>query len=382
VESVYKHFRLPKEKYRTLKARALHPLKARRYEELHALEDVSFEIPQGEFFGIVGRNGSGKSTLLKCLAGIYQTDSGRIRIEGRLSPFIELGVGFHPELTARDNVIINAIMLGLTKREAERRFDAIIEFAELEEFVDLPLKNYSSGMGVRLGFAVAVEVDADVLLIDEVLAVGDASFQQKCADQFDKLKANGRTIVLVTHDMSAIERFCDRALLIERGRTLEIGEPHGISRRYLEVNFDLPPAPPPAGGALIAGAWCERADGTRVGAIAQGNLCTACMEVEFERAMRAPEFAIALMNDAGQVALGLQSEGHANATEAFAPGDRAIIHFRFEPWLGPGLYRLSASIGEADAVIAFSDDLATLEVDGPESGALVELPHEAEIKRL
>ena len=174
VEGVAKEFRLPHEQVSTLKERALHPFRRTTVDRLHALEDVSFTVGQGEFFGIVGRNGSGKSTLLKCLAGIYRVDRGAIRMRGRLSTFIELGVGFNPDLAARDNVLINGIMLGLSPKEALRRFDAIIAFAELEEFVDLKLKNYSSGMQVRLAFSVMSQVDADVLLIDEVLAVGDA----------------------------------------------------------------------------------------------------------------------------------------------------------------------------------------------------------------
>ena len=164
------------------------------------------------------------------LAGIYEVDEGGIEINGRLSPFIELGVGFNPDLTARENVVINAIMLGLTRKQARERFDEIIAFAELEEFLDLKLKNYSSGMAVRLGFAVAIQVDADILLIDEVLAVGDAAFQQKCFDQFETLKDAGKTIVFVTHDMSSVEHFCDRAMLLERGELVAIGAPVRRSR--------------------------------------------------------------------------------------------------------------------------------------------------------
>ena len=207
----------------TLKERALHPFRRAGADRLHALDDVSFAVAEGEFFGIVGRNGSGKSTLLKCLAGIYQVDRGQIRMRGRLSTFIELGVGFNPDLPARDNVLINGIMLGLSPKEALRRFDAIIAFAELEEFVDLKLKNYSSGMQVRLAFSVMSQVDADVLLIDEVLAVGDAAFQQKCFDVFQRMKDEGKTILFVTHDMAAVNRFCDRAVLLERGRVELIG---------------------------------------------------------------------------------------------------------------------------------------------------------------
>ena len=190
-----------------------------------ALDDVSFDVAQGEFFGVVGRNGTGKSTLLRCLAGIYRADAARSRSAGRVSPFIELGVGFNPELTARDNVILNAMMLGLTPQQARERFDAIIAFAELEEFLDLRLKNYSSGMQVRLGFSVAIQVEAEILLVDEVLAVGDAAFQQKCYEEFQRLKDEGRTVVFVTHDMSAVERFCDRAMLLEKGEIVTLGTP-------------------------------------------------------------------------------------------------------------------------------------------------------------
>src|SRR5437773_6453730 len=241
VRSVTKTFRVPREAVLTLKERAMHPLRRVRSDEFVALRDISFAVPAGEFFGIVGRNGSGKSTLLKCLAGIYGVDSGAIYVNGRLSTFIELGVGFNPDLAARDNVALNGIMLGLSPRDARARFDRVIEFAELEEFVDLKLKNYSSGMHVRLAFSVMIQVDADILLIDEVLAVGDASFQQKCFDVFHRMRDEGRTIVLVTHDMGSLNRFCHRALLLERGSAVHIGEPHEVADRYLELNFGRGP---------------------------------------------------------------------------------------------------------------------------------------------
>ncbi len=237
IDAVSKTFRLPHQQYSTLKERVLHPFRSTEYDELHAVKDITAEIAPGEFFGIVGRNGSGKSTLLKCIAGIYGVDSGRISIAGRLSPFIELGVGFNMDLTARDNVVINAIMLGLSRREARARFDDVIAFAELEEFIDLKLKNYSSGMLVRLAFATAIQVDAEILLIDEVLAVGDAAFQQKCFEEFFRLKREGKTIVFVSHDMHSLERFCSRAMLMERGEMVEIGDPRVIARAYHKLNF-------------------------------------------------------------------------------------------------------------------------------------------------
>ena len=217
VDHVSKRFRVPKERYHTLKERALHGFRRTRWEVLEGLHDVSFSVAPGEFFGVVGRNGSGKSTLLKCIAGIYRTDAGEIEANGRLSTFIELGVGFNPDLAAEDNVVLNAILLGLDPHEARKRVDSVIEFAELQEFRDLKLKNYSSGMYVRLAFAVMIQVDADILLIDEVLAVGDAAFQHKCYAEFERLRDEGRTIIFVTHDMHAVNRFCHRALLLERG---------------------------------------------------------------------------------------------------------------------------------------------------------------------
>jgi ABC-type polysaccharide/polyol phosphate transport system ATPase subunit/ABC-type polysaccharide/polyol phosphate export permease len=227
-----KSFRIQQQLYATLKERVAHPRRHYSHRTLVALHDVSFEVGNGEFFGVVGPNGSGKSTLLRCIAGIYQPDCGAIRIEGRVSPFIELGAGFVDELVARDNVLLNCIMLGLGRREAEARVSDVLALAELEQFADLPLKNYSSGMRARLGFAIAIQSDATILLVDEVLAVGDASFQAKCFRQFERAKSDGRTTVLVTHDMAAIERFCDRALLLEEGRIVELGEPQKVAAAY------------------------------------------------------------------------------------------------------------------------------------------------------
>jgi ABC-type polysaccharide/polyol phosphate transport system ATPase subunit len=236
-QGVDKRFKIPEERSHTLKERALHPLRRSRHEELHALKDISFAVEPGEFFGIVGRNGSGKSTLLKCLAGIYRADQGKIWCNGRMSTFIELGVGFTPDLAAFDNVALNGIMLGLSPREARARYERVIEFAELEEFQDLKLKNYSSGMHVRLAFSVAIQVDADILLIDEVLAVGDATFQQRCLNRMQQVVESGTTLVLVSHDLAAVEGTCNRCLWLNDGVLLADGpirDVLGIYRQWIE----------------------------------------------------------------------------------------------------------------------------------------------------
>ena len=202
-------------------------------ETFQALDDVSFEVPKGSTFAVVGRNGSGKSTALKLIAGITKPTSGTVSVSGRISALIELGAGFHPEISGRENVFINGIMLGLSKREIQERFDEIVEFAELKEFIDAPVKTYSSGMYMRLGFAVAIHVDPEVLLVDEVLAVGDEGFTHKCLDKFAEFKRRNKTILLVTHSLGLVERFCDEAVWLDHGKKLAEGDPKRVIGQYL-----------------------------------------------------------------------------------------------------------------------------------------------------
>jgi ABC-type polysaccharide/polyol phosphate transport system ATPase subunit len=229
---VSKAFVIPHEQRARLKEYFAHPLKRMTYERHDVLRDVSFSLAEGEFLGIVGPNGSGKSTLLKILAGIYRADAGTVRIGGRISPFIELGVGFNPEFSARRNIEINGMLIGLTRRQVAERFDSILEFAGLERFVDQQLKNYSSGMLLRLAYSVAIQVPFDILLVDEALAVGDAEFQQKCLETFEDMRAEGKTVVLVSHDFGAIDSLCDRALLLRHGTIEAIGEPAEVIDAY------------------------------------------------------------------------------------------------------------------------------------------------------
>jgi len=238
VEHVSKNFVLPHERNTSIKQAFVNPFKSSMHKNTtkqHALKDISFEVKRGEFFGIVGRNGSGKSTLLKMIAGIYQPTKGRVSVHGKLVPFIELGVGFNPELTGRENVYLNGALLGFSRNEVSAMYEDIVEFAELKEFMDQKLKNYSSGMQVRLAFSMAIRADAEVLLIDEVLAVGDADFQRKCFDYFRQLKLNKKTVIFVSHDMTALREYCDRAVLINENKLEAIGDSDDIAKKYQQL---------------------------------------------------------------------------------------------------------------------------------------------------
>src|SRR3954469_14108080 len=308
---VEKTFRIPQRRIDSFKERAIHPFTRVEYRELRALSDVSFDVRRGEFFGIVGRNGSGKSSLLKILAGIYKADAGRIRMAGRVAPFIELGVGFNPELSGRENAVLNGVLMGLTKREARRRLDAIFDFADLHEFAELRLKNYSSGMMIRLAFAVMVQADADTLLIDEVLAVGDAAFAQKCMDVFQERRRAGKTVVLVTHDMATVQSLCHRAMLLHDGELRYIGDPETTARHYLKLNFE----PRAAGGeedrtavpdinAQVVHAQLQSETGERVENVEQGAPIVLDVLLEARRELASPIFVVQLRNADGLVVLG------------------------------------------------------------------------------
>jgi ABC-2 type transport system ATP-binding protein len=236
VDGVSKRFRLYHERNQSLKASVLRGRRA-RYEEFWALKDVSFEVPQGSTFGLIGENGSGKSTMLKCIARILRPDHGSIETRGKLSALLELGAGFHQELTGRENVYLNGAILGLTKRQLDARFDDIVGFAGIEQFIDTPVKNYSSGMYVRLGFSVAINVDPDVLLVDEVLAVGDAEFQRKCSEKIAEFRKQGKTIVFVSHTLSTVRALCDEVALLDHGALVDIGTPGHIIDHYLADAF-------------------------------------------------------------------------------------------------------------------------------------------------
>jgi ABC-2 type transport system ATP-binding protein len=350
---IEKTFRIPEHRMDSFKERATHPFTRAEYRELHALRGISFDVRNGEFFGIVGRNGSGKSTLLKIMASIYRADAGTIRMAGRLAPFIELGVGFNQELTARENVVLNGVMMGLSRREAARRLDAVLEFAELEEFVELKLKNYSSGMLVRLAFSVMVQSDADIMLIDEVLAVGDAAFAQKCMDVFREKRKAGKTIVLVTHDMATVQSLCHRAMLVHDGELRYIGDPEETALRYYRLNFadGHSPSTADSGGvpdvhAKVLDAWLENEAGERVESIEQGEPIGLNLVVEARRDLERPVLGFHFLNGDGVHVFGF------NRTLTLEPGEwdgieagrRVRISGNVQNPLVPGRYSINCWI--------------------------------------
>lgn len=239
VHNLHKEFLLPHQKITTLKEAIIHPFSRRTKERQKVLDGINFEVKKGEFFGIVGKNGSGKSTLLKILAEIYTPTRGDIHVNGKLTPFIELGVGFNPELSGKDNLFLNGALLGFSRKKVEEMYDEIVNFAELEPFMDQKLKNYSSGMQVRLAFSIAIRAESDILLIDEVLAVGDYSFQQKCYEYFRYLGALKKTVVFVSHDTNALQAYCTKGILIDEGKIMEWGTMPAVLAKYNKVNTRL-----------------------------------------------------------------------------------------------------------------------------------------------
>ena len=387
VEDLKKSFRIPTHRIDSFKERVVRPFAPREYRELRALDGISFEVRKGEFFGIVGRNGSGKSTLLKILASIYKADAGTIRMAGRLAPFIELGVGFNVQLTARENVVLNGVMMGLTPRETKARLDAVLDFAELQDFVDLKLKNYSSGMLVRLAFSVMLQADADVLLIDEVLAVGDASFQQKCADAFRRMKDEGKTIVLVTHEMSTVEEYCHRAMLIDDGRIRQIGDPAETGRHYLRLNFEkgvdtTGGIPTNADGARLLDAWIENDQGEKVTTIEHGDQIHLRVEIEILREMSGVNVGFIIANPDG---LGLFQFGtpvrEEDDSDVLAIGERVKVKAELDNPLAPGRYFVHCGVqrshGGRDALYVHNA-LDFVIFGGQRAHGIISLDHEIE----
>jgi ABC-type polysaccharide/polyol phosphate transport system ATPase subunit len=392
VRGLAKTFRIPTLRVDTAKERFAGLFRRPAPRLLEVLRDIDFEIYKGEFFGIVGRNGSGKSTLLKLLASIYRADAGRIRIAGRIAPCIELGVGFNTELDAYENVVLNGVMMGLAPREARARFDDVIEFAELGEYTDMKLKNYSSGMLVRLGFSLATQVDADVLLVDEVLAVGDAAFQQKSFDAFAEQHARGKTIILVTHDMGIVESHCDRALLLDRGDIVASGDPGEVSRRYMELNF------PDKGQALrgeevsvdggarravITDVQLRDPSGDAATTFEQGEPIGIEMTVEASARLERPVFGFEFLNAEGQIVFAPKPTPLPEG-RPMEEGEKVIVRARLDNRLASGHYFVNCGVAlefEDLHPVAYRRSAADFVVFGTRRwGGLVELDFDADVE--
>jgi ABC-2 type transport system ATP-binding protein len=398
---VRKVFRVPAQRAPHMrKERLRHPVQTRRARELPVLEDVSFDVRRGEFFGVVGRNGSGKSTLLKLLASVYRVDGGTIRIAGRLAPFLELGVGFNPNLPAYENVILNGVMMGLRPETAKARYEEIIDFAGLRDYTDLTLKNYSSGMKVRLGFSIMTHVDADVYLIDEVLAVGDAAFQEKCEATFERMQAAGRTIVLVTHSMPTVIGYCDRAMLLDDGRIAAIGDPLDVSDRYLQVNMrELGGG---AGGSRsdgaarfaevledppvrIVNAWLSDSSGRRTEVLGEREPIEVHAVVEVDRQIEQPAFKFHIDSNRGRIIFsGGPSDVALDGGRAMA-GERFRLRAAIENRLATGRYtlfcRVFQRLPDRSLEPASAATSLTFHVEGNETDAMIVGDHEVSLER-
>jgi len=349
VRDLQKTFHIPDRKVESIKERMVHPFATNDTRELKAIDHMTFDIHRGEFFGIVGRNGSGKSTLLKVLASIYAADAGTIFMDGRLAPFIELGVGFNMDLNARENIVLNSVMMGLGRKQALTRVDKVLDFAELREFDQMKLKNYSSGMMVRLAFSTMLEADADIMLIDEVLAVGDASFAQKCADIFNEMRDDpAKTVVLVTHDMGAVERFCHRAMLIQDGSIRVTGEPEDVAREYMRINFnhgDEGLAPDVMSiddmAASVTDVWLESASGERIRDIETGEAIRLRMEIEAHEDLQQPLLEVLFSNSVKQHIVGFVEK---DKFEVLKAGERMKVSADIENVLTPDRYHLNVHL--------------------------------------
>jgi len=348
VKEVSKDFKINHSKSTTVKAHFVSILKGkkdRNIETQHALKNISFEIKKGEFFGIVGRNGSGKSTMLKILAGIYQPNKGSINVQGKLVPFIELGVGFNPELTGRENVFLNGALLGFSEAEVAAFYQEVVEFAELGQFMDKKLKNYSSGMQVRLAFSMAVRAEADILLVDEVLAVGDADFQRKCYEYFQRIKSQGVTVVFVTHDMSAIRQYCDRAALIDGSKLIDINSAEKIAKKYIQL-FSEEKSQQPLSSKQTKRWGDKKATYSKVSAELVDNdkniLISAT--VKANKKVEGAYYGFMISNEARQSVLGTNSMIEQVKAEALKMGETISITWKFPNIFNQGKFYVELAL--------------------------------------
>jgi ABC-2 type transport system ATP-binding protein len=355
VENVSKDFLLPHEKVNSIKSviTNLTNRNARKVKETqHALKDISFEVKKGEFFGIVGRNGSGKSTLLKILAGIYQPTTGNVFTSGKLVPFIELGVGFNPELTGRENVYLNGAMLGFSEEEVKKMYGGIVSFAEMGQFMDQKLKNYSSGMQVRLAFSMATRANADILLVDEVLAVGDESFQRKCYQYFKQLKRDKKTVIFVTHDMGAVREFCTKALLIEESRIEARGSGSEVADLYSQLFLDEPAAESKKGNRWGDGkAKISDAKATPTIVKDENKTIQLNWQVQAISDIEEPLYGFSIKNEVGDPLIGTNSMLSKLKVGPLKAGQKVLVTWMIDNILPDGVYSVVPAMGSRDNTV-------------------------------
>jgi len=374
VEHVSKSFRLPHEKHNSVKSVLIGATRGKNaIEKQRVLSDISFEVKKGEFLGIVGRNGSGKSTLLKLLASIYSSEEGLITVNGTLTPFIELGVGFNPELTGRENVFLNGALLGFSRAEMREMYDDIVSFAELERFMDQKLKNYSSGMQVRLAFSIAIKINSDILLLDEVLAVGDAAFQKKCFNFFRKLKKDKKTVVFISHDMNAVREYCDRAILIDNGRIVANGPSDTVAKEYTKMFIETSSTEPTVtdqkrwgtGGIRIQKATAKVSDHSVIIEVLHS------IEVDVE----SPIFGIAIISPVGVKIFESNTQWKKMRTGNYKKGESVKIVWEIPNIFTNGTNYVGAAVANRDATEFFDwwDDVVSFIVDKDEITTAVTL---------
>lgn len=362
LDNVSKSFSLPHEKTTSIKGALITLARRRRsIERQQVLRNVSLSVRKGEFVGIVGRNGSGKSTLLKLLAGIYVPDSGTAEVNGSLTPFIELGVGFNPELTGKENVFLNGALLGFSRKQMMLMYDEIVEFAELGRFMDQKLKNYSSGMQVRLAFSIAIKIDSDILLLDEVLAVGDAAFQKKCFNFFRKLKKDKKTVIFISHDMNAVREYCDRAILIEGGKVVAEGSADSVAKRYTRLFVESEHS-----AAAERKRWGSGAVTiTKVSVQVDAHSVNIATTYRCNQNTDNPVFGISITSPVGVKIFESNTKWKKMHTGNFAKGESTTLDWQIPNIFTNGVNYITAAVADSDAVDFFDwwEDAASFTID-------------------
>lgn len=388
VENLHKTFEVPHEKVDSIKGHLLRFGKKLEKERIEPLNNISFNVKGGEFFGIIGRNGSGKSTLLKILGGIYRPVSGTVEVNGTVATFIELGVGFNPELSGRDNILLNGTISGLTRKQITEKFDEIVEFAELEEFIDQKIKNYSSGMKVRLAFSIAIQAEADILLVDEVLAVGDANFKRKCFSMFREYKESDKTVVFVSHDMDSISEFCDRAILLEGGKIAASGRPHNAITKYHKLTAEKAEKGEIASkrkvdnrqNIRVQKAWIEDEYGEKTSTLSEGRF-NIVVQYQVDPSVGNINPGITIRDTVGQRLMA------ANANwikkQVIPKSDNITVAFTLDNIFTDGYYRVNAGVtdGENREVYDLVEDVIEFYSERKfKTGSLVNPYYEIEVR--